>query len=238
MGVQEQNDITTNVVASFDNTFENENLVDTFSQVGEFAIDQAIKNDVLKDVPLFGLLISGYKTIVNVKDYNLTRKVYRFLYNLQDTTPEERQKFSKKYCEANQEKTALSLLNILDQLNNGNMVPIICNLMKAVIKEEMTIAQFNRLVMSIQRTAFTDLSQLSKYQEAYDEEGLSDALMAAGLIYQTAYDGGNAAGKANENKFIISPNGTLLLKYGLKLSNVQEKPRSTSISAGMLWGKL
>ena len=62
--------------------------------------------------------------------------------------------------------------------------------------------------------------------------------MAAGLIYQTAYDGGNAAGEANENKFIISPNGTLLLKYGLKLSNVQEKPRSTSISAGMLWDEL
>lgn len=231
-------DITTEVVETFENTFEKGNLIDTFSQVGEYALDQASKIEAVKDIPFFGLLISGYKTIINVKDYYLTRKVFRFLYNLQDTTPEERQKFSKKYCEVNQEKTALSLLNILDQLNNGNMVPVICNLMKAVIKEKLTIAQFNRLVMAIQRTAFTDLSQLSKYQEAYDEDGLTDALMAAGLIYQTAYDGGNAAGEANENKFIISPNGTLLLKYGLKLSNVQEKPRSTSISAGMLWDEL
>lgn len=42
-------DITTEVVETFDNTFEEGNLFDTFSQVGEFAIDQAIQNDVLKD---------------------------------------------------------------------------------------------------------------------------------------------------------------------------------------------
>ena len=43
-------DITTEVVETFDNTFEEGNLFDTFSQVGEFAIDQAIQNDVLKDL--------------------------------------------------------------------------------------------------------------------------------------------------------------------------------------------
>ena len=193
MGVQEQNDITTDVVTSFDNTFENENLVDTFSQVGEFAIDQAIKNDVLKDVPLFGLLISGYKTIVNVKDYNLTRKVYRFLYNLRDTTPDERRKFSKKYCEANQEKTAV--------------------LIKAVINEQLTTSQFNRLIMAILRTAFTDLKQLAKYQKEYDEEGLTDSLLAAGLIYQSTYDGGHADNEDSDNKFLISSNGALLLNF-------------------------
>ncbi len=214
---EEIRDVTTEIVETFDNAFEKGNLIDTFSQVGEFAVDQAIKNDVLKDIPVFGLLVSGYKTIANVKDYYLTRKVYRFLYNLQDTTPDERQKFSKKYCEANQEKTALSLLNILDQLNNGNMIPVICNLMKAVMKEELTVAQFNRLVMAIQKTAFTDLIQLAKYQEEYDEDGLSDALVASGLIYQSTYDGGTAEGGTAENKFMISPNGMLLLKYGLNV---------------------
>ena len=218
-------DVTTEIVETFDYAFERENLIDTFSQVGEFAVDQAIKNDVLKDIPVFGLLVSGYKTIANVKDYYLTRKIYRFLYNLQDTKPEERQKFSKKYCDANQEKTALSLLNILDQLNNGNMIPIICNLMKAVIKEELTVAQFNRLVMAIQKTAFTDLAQLAKYQEEYDEDGLSGALVASGLIYQSTYDGGTAEGGTAENKFMISPNGMLLLKFGMNKTNVQDLPK-------------
>ena len=42
-------DQTTNVVESFDETLEKSNLLNTFSQVGEFAIDQAIQNDLLKD---------------------------------------------------------------------------------------------------------------------------------------------------------------------------------------------
>ena len=238
MSEETQTDVTTDVVVSFDNSFEKGNLVDTFSQVGEFAIDQAIKNDMLKDVPVLGLLVSGYKTVVNIKDYHLARKIYRFLYNLQDTTPKERQKFSKKYCDSNQENTSLALLNVLDQLNNGNMVPIICNLIKAVINEQITIHQFNRLIVAMQRTAFTDLLQLPKYEEEYDEEGLSDALLATGLIYQSTYDGGNADTGKSENLFRISPNGYLLLKHGFCQECTKENHRHTDINTGMYFEEM
>ena len=238
MGELLQRDLTTEVVDSFENTFEKGNLIDTFSQVGEYALDQASKIEAVKDIPILGLLISGYKTIINVKEYHLTQKVFKFLYHLQDTTPEQRQKFSRKYCEANQEKTSLAILNILDQLNNANVIPIICNLMKAVIDEEITIFQFNRLIMAILRTSFTDLIQLRKFQEDYDEDGLTDSLLSAGLIYQTIYDGGHADNEESENKFIVNSNGTLLLRYGLKQSNVEDKPRRTEINAGPLWGEV
>lgn len=232
MSEQEQTDVTTNVVVSFSNSFEKGNLIDTFLNMGEFALDQAINSDVLKDVPVLGLLVSGYKTVVNIKDFHLARKVYRFLYNLQDTTPEERQKFSRKYCESNQENTSLALLSVLDQLNNGNMVPIICRLIKAVINEQVTIQQFNRLIMAMQRTAFTDLIQLPKYTNEYNEEGLSDALLAAGLIYQSTIDGGSFETGTSDNKFRISPNGYLLLKYGFMYENIEEKPRFSDINLG------
>lgn len=238
MSEENQTDVTNDVVVSFDNSFEKGNLVDTFSQVGEFAIDQAIKNDMLKDVPVIGLLVSGYKTVVNIKDFHLARKVYRFLYNLQDTTPKERQKFSKKYCESNQENTSLALLNVLDQLNNGNMVPIICNLIKAVIYEHITIHQFNRLIVAMQRTAFTDLLQLPKYEEEYDEEGLSDSLLASGLIYQSVYDGGDLDTGESENLFRINNNGYLLLKYGFLLEDSKENSRHTDIKTGPYWQEM
>ena len=228
-------DQTTSVVASFDKTLETSNLVDTFSQVGEFAIDQAIQNDLLKDIPVFGLLVSGYKTVVNIKDFNLTKKVFRFLYHLQDTTPEQRQKFIKKYVETNQENTAASLLDILEKLNNGNSVPLVCNLMKAVINEQINIAQFNRLIIAIQRTAFTDLIQLEKYVDEYDEDGLSDALQAAGLIYQSTYVGGSIDTGENNSKFKINQNGYLLLHYGFLKNEVDESPRYTEINAGPFW---
>lgn len=228
-------DQTTNVVESFDETLEKSNLLDTFSQVGEFAIDQAIQNDLLKDIPVFGLLVSGYKTVVNIKDFNLTKKVFRFLYNLRDTTPEQRQKFVKKYLESNQESTAASLLDILEKLNNSNSVPLVSNLMKAVINEQISVAQFNRLIIAIQRTAFTDLIQLEKYVNEYDEDGLSDALQAAGLIYQSTYDGGSIDTGENNSKFKINQNGFLLLRYGFLNDKVYESPRFTEINAGPMW---
>lgn len=224
-------DLTTSVVKSFDETMEKGNLVDTFSQVSEFAIDQAIKNDLLKDIPVFGLLVSGYKTVVNIKDFRLTQKLFRFLYHLQDTTTEQRQKFVQKYVEVNQENTAASLLDILEKLNNGNSVPLVCNLMKAVINEQISIAQFNRLIIAIQRTAFTDLVQLEKYVNEYDEDGLSDALQAAGLIYQSTYDGGSYDTGENNSKFKINQNGYLLLRYGFLKDKVYESPRFTAINA-------
>lgn len=222
-------DLTTSVVSSFNETLEKGNIVDTFSQVGEFAIDQAIQNDLLKDIPVFGLLVSGYKTVVNIKDFCLTKKVFRFLYHMQDTTPEQRQKFIQKYVEVNQENTAASLLDILEKLNNGNSVPLVCSLMKAVINEQISIAQFNRLIIAIQRTAFTDLIQLGKYVNEYDEDGLSDALQAAGLIYQSRYDGGSYDSGENNSKFKINQNGYLLLRYGFLKDKVNESPRLTEI---------
>ena len=217
----QMDDWTTSVVSSFNETLEKGNFVDIFSQVGEFAIDQAIQDNLLKDIPVFGLLVSGYKTVVNIKDFRLTQKLFRFLYHLQDTTPEQRQKFVKKYVEANQENTAASLLDILDKLNNSNSVPLVCYLMKAVINEQISIVQFNRLIIAIQRTAFTDLVQLEKYVKEYDEDGLSDALQAAGLIYQSTYDGSYDTGE----------NGYLLLRYGFLKEKVNESPRFTAITA-------
>ncbi len=46
-------DITTEVVETFENTFEKGNLIDTFSQVGEYALDQASKIEAVKDIPFF-----------------------------------------------------------------------------------------------------------------------------------------------------------------------------------------
>ena len=229
---KEISDVTADIIEKFESTFENGNLVDTFSQIGEFTLDQAIQNDLLKDIPVFGLLVSGYKTVVNIRDFNLTKKVFRFLYHLQDTTPEQRQKFVKKYVETNQENTAASVLDILDKLNSANSVPLVCNLMKAVINDEITIAQFNRLTIAIQKTAFTDLSQLGKYAQDYDEEGLSDALQAAGLIYQSVYDGGSAE-EGDNTRFKISSNGYLLLKYGFIKNEIDNHTRSTEINSGI-----
>ncbi len=229
---------TNSAIESFDQTFEKNNLIDTFSQVGEVAIDTVINNELLKDIPILGLLFSGYKTIVNIRDYRLMQKVIKFFYNLQNTTPKQRQNFSKKYLDVNKEKTAAALLDILEKLNNVNSVDLITNLMKAVISEDISITQFNRLVIAIQRTAYTDMVQLEKYINEYDEVGLSDALLSTGLLYQSTYSSNDAEMSEDCNKFKISTNGYLLLKYGFNKKNIIESPRITDISASIKWTEI
>lgn len=231
-------DRTTEAEELFENTLENSNLMDIFSQAGEVAVDYFIDTPIIRDIPILGLLTSGYKSVIDIKNKFLAKKIYKFLYHLRGTTVEQRQAFIKKYCEANQQNTAISLLGIIEQLNNGNFIPILCNLIKAVIVEEIDICQFNRIVMAMQRTAYTDLTQLEKFIQDYYEEGLSEALVASGLVYQSVFDGGDADLEDDNCKFRLSHTGRLLLQYGF-LKNAQlVTPRSTIVKGNLYWEEL
>ena len=66
---------TTSVIQSFDETFESGNLVDTLSQAGEVGLDYALEvaeaAPILKDIPVLGLIVSGTKTVANIRTYVL-----------------------------------------------------------------------------------------------------------------------------------------------------------------------
>ena len=113
---------TTSVIKSFDNIFESGNLVDALSQVGEIGLDYALELSeaapILKDIPVLGLLVSGTKTVANIRSFVLAKKVFKFFYGIKDVPIEKRRKFAEEYCQANREDTAVALLSILDRVNN------------------------------------------------------------------------------------------------------------------------
>lgn len=207
---------TTSVIESFDNTFESGNLVDTLSQVGEVGLDYALDlskaAQILKDIPVLGLLVSCTKTIANIRSHALANKVFRFFYGIKDIPIEKRRKFAEEYCQANREDTAVTLLSILDRLNNQNYVPIICRLMKAKMDEEITILDFNRCILALERTAYTDLELLPRFVNDYYEAGVAEAFEAAGLVCLSVIDPRNMCGG---QKMKLSRTGCLILKFGL-----------------------
>lgn len=231
---------TTSVIKSFDNTFESGNLVDTLSQVGEVGLDYALelsdKAPILKDIPVLGLIVSGTKTVVNIHSHVLANKVFKFFYGIKDVPVEKRREFAKEYCKANREDTAVALLSILDRLNNQNYVPIICRLMKAKMDGAMTIPEFNRTVLALERTAYTDLNLLPKFVGDYYEEGVAEAFESAGLVYQSVIDGGSADSSSDGgSKMKLSHTGRLLLVYGLGYPAEARVPRSTDVKSGITW---
>lgn len=220
--------------------FESDNLVDTFSRVSKAEFDKVMEfadaAPILTDIPVLGLIVNGAKTIANLRLYKLAKKVFDFFYGIKDIPIEKRQKFAKEYCQANREDTAEALLGILDRLNNQNYVPIICSLMRAKMDEKITIPEFNRTVLVLERTAYTDLQFLTKFIDNYYEEGLAEAFESAGLVYQSVIDGGDADPNSDNGiKLRLSPTGRILLVYGLGYSMDVYAPRNTDVKSSLKW---
>lgn len=225
--MEETTNQTTSVIKSFDNTFESGNLVDCLSQVGEVGIDRALElaeaAPILKDIPVLGLIVSGTKTVANIRSYVLANKVFKFFYGIKDVPIEKRRKFAEEYCQANREDTAVTLLSVLDRLNNQNYVPIICRLMKARMDDEITLLDFNRCILALERTSFTDLDKLSSFDVDYYEEGVAESFEAAGLVYLSVIDPRNLQGGT---KMRLSWTGRVILKYGLEQPVDMDVPRT------------
>lgn len=226
---QIKNNTTSSVIKSFNDTFESGNLVDILSQVGEVGLDYALElsdsSPILKDIPVLGLIVSGTKTIANIRSHLLVNKVFKFFYGIKDIPIEKRKKFAEEYCQVNREDTAVALLSILDRMNNLNNVPIVCRLMKAKMDDKITIQEFNRCILALERVSYSDLDSLIKFDNNYYEEGVAESFEAAGLVCLSLID----PHLFGVQKMTLSKTGRILLVYGLEKSVPLYKPRIIGI---------
>lgn len=127
-------------------------------------------------------VVQSYKDIVDYKESEFVRKYYRFLYELADTTPEQRH----KYCEEVQEKaedfSGNVIMGIVDRMDNIHKEKILARLTIAKINGWITIEEFFRLSSMLERIPYVDLKMLPHYKEPYyDESGDTELLFATGL---------------------------------------------------------
>lgn len=76
---------------------------------------------------------------------------------------------------------------------------------------EITIPEFNRAVVALERIPYTDIHNLKDYVEDHYEPGVTEILYAAGVLYLSHEDFEN-----NTNEYKLNQNGVVLLKYGLE----------------------
>lgn len=217
-----------NIVKSFKATYNSEEAYDTVATIGDVALDVIIDGGVLDGVPVIGLLKGVYKTTKNFQIQRLIKKVHKFILVTQDTTLDERTKFIQEYAEKNKEEGCEALLAVIDRLDNVNKVNILVNIMKARINKDINISDFIRLCAIIDRIPFSDFSELVKYVEDYYEEGSTDVLLSAGVLFNTVIDGNEG------NKYRLNSLGKILLKYGL-LNDVPVETRKSTHLADMAW---
>lgn len=227
------------LISSFELSIEKDNLTEVFVNASEFGLDLLIDNPIVKDIPIVGLLVGSYKVTKNIKDFRFAQKIAKYIYGQKDKSIAERTKFIEDFCESNQEHNCSILLDVIDRIDNVNKIGILCNLVDAEISGQITIKQFNRLIVALERVPFSDLSSLKNYLDDYYNSGETEILYGAGLVYQSIIDGGVADADEDENdedgcKYKLSQNGLLLLQYGMKVNSSDDFQHSQRIP-GLEW---
>ena len=94
------------------------------------------------------------------------------MYELVDTTPDERHKFCKEIQERAEDFSGNVILGMVDKLDNINKETILARLTIAKIHEFISIEDFVRLCSMLKRILYIDLKELPRYKEPfYDESG-------------------------------------------------------------------
>ena len=82
-------------------------------------------------------------------------------------------------------------------------------MMRAKVNGEISIENFVRLCLVIEKLPYVDFCNLEKYKQDYSEVGTDDILSSAGVIYNSVIDA-NAG-----DKYKLNYIGKLLLRYGM-----------------------
>ncbi|MCQ2966883.1 MAG: hypothetical protein MJ250_09155 [Alphaproteobacteria bacterium] len=157
-----------------------------------------------------GFLAQEIQNIENYRDSEFIRKYATFIFELKETTIEERQKFANDIQEKAQDYSGNVLASIVDKMENINKEKILAKISIARMEEKISIEDFFRLSSMLERIPFIDLNELPKYQEDYyDSKGSSEILYSTGALRQSVID------EEGDDKYILSRLGELMVSCGL-----------------------
>lgn len=154
--------------------------------------------------------IQTNKDVVDYRESDFFRKYYSYLYELADTTPEQRHRFSEEVQDKAEDFSGNVILGIVDRMDNIHKEKVLAKLTIARINGWITIEEFFRLSSMLERIPYVDLKMLPYYKDPYyDESGDTELLFATGSLNQHTIDV-NAP-----SKYVLSTLGEKLLCFGL-----------------------
>ena len=170
---------------------------------------------------------SVYQAILKYGDYKVSeffRKYYRFLYELADTTVDQRHQFAEELQEKAEDSSGNVIIGIVDRMDNIHKEQFLARLTIARINGWISIEDFFRLSSMLERIPYVDLKILPYYKEPYyDESGDTELLYATGALNRYSI---NANGPS---LYVLSTLGEKLMRFGLGMSVEIERKNGTII---------
>ena len=152
------------------------------------------------------------------------RKLLAVIYGVQDLEPKDIQNFNKEISEKAHDNSGNVLTCIIDKMDNINKATILANLIRARIEKKISVHEFFRLSVMLERIPYVDLNELGRYQEPYyDNSGDTELLYATGALKLAIIDAND------ENKYTLSKLGALLLEKGMNYDTIKSSKGCTDI---------
>jgi hypothetical protein len=164
-------------------------LTTLVSGVGETILDQFLDSGVLRDIPIFGSLISLTKAGAGIRDALFARKLYDFLKHIHDIPPAQRQEFAARISvdERHRRRVGENLLLLLDKLNDMSKPDMLGRICKAHIEGRIDFETLQRLGNAVERISVYSVPMLQAFyserspQPEQSEEILQE-LAICGLV--------------------------------------------------------
>ena len=120
-------------------------------------------SNVVDDVPIIGLITKLGKIGFGLSNHLFEKKLYSFLFEIKDTTLEERNSFIKKLDEKEYSEIGNSITILLEKYDSLTKAKYLGMLLKASIKEEITSETFMRIALIINRLMIFDIQKLTLF---------------------------------------------------------------------------
>ena len=227
---------------NYDSIIEKSLLSDDLKKItqdiSESIIDSILNDGLLKDIPLISTSIGFYKAGQSFKLRNYIKNLYTFLFQLKDIEAQDKEKFIKRIDDNKNAKNELfeRILFIIEKLDNSYKSEIIGKLFKNYIYSKISLNDFLRLSVIIERAFYKDLkyflydnsprsiedkenksilfSEMNRSDafESLSNLGLLTAQISENVYEQKSY----GSSKKINRKFVVTPIGRVLLEDGFK----------------------
>jgi hypothetical protein len=135
---------------------------DILKEASELAIDSALKDGLVKDIPIIGGLVSIYKLGKGIREVFEIKKLSTFLLNLQSVTEKDKKEFDNKLSEGTDSRNDFyaRLLLLLQNLDEVQKAEIVSNFFKLYIYSVISKSEFFRFTNIVNKGYLEDIMAL------------------------------------------------------------------------------
>jgi hypothetical protein len=154
--------LSSDVETSLDATLVESNLKKLGEQIGDIALDQFLEGEVLKDIPVLGLLVKMGDVAKSLSGLMLQKKLLYFLQNISNISPEKRgEQILKINCDPKyQAKVGESILLMIEKHDSYERPILLAKAFRAFLLEEISYDTFLDLAYVIDKIRLSSLNEI------------------------------------------------------------------------------